>query len=64
MVASLESLFETVDLTRIDRKLADAIEADLNRIKAEIVSQGYSDVRVDNKTFRVSKAKAEVAGAA
>src|ERR1700680_4367546 len=32
MVANLNSLSETVDLSRIDRKLADLIESDLERI--------------------------------
>ena len=64
MVANLETLSETVDLTRIDRKLADRIEADLQRINEEIQSQGYSDVTVDGKTFRVTKAVAEAAAPA
>jgi hypothetical protein len=61
MVANLEMLSEVVDLARIDRKLADKIEADLKRINAEIQSQGYSDVTVDGKTFRVTKTVAEAA---
>jgi hypothetical protein len=64
MVANLESLLEAVDLTMIDRKLADAIEADLNRIDQDIASQGFSDVTVDGKTFRVSKKGGLAAGAA
>lgn len=64
MVANLENLFETVDLTRIDRRLADAIEANLEGIKEDIARQGYSDVTVDDKTFRVKKSVSQVAGAA
>lgn len=56
MVANLDTLTETVDLTRLDRKLADKIEADLERIKADIALQGYSDVAIDGKTFRVEAA--------
>jgi hypothetical protein len=55
MVANLEALSEAVDLTRIDRKLADKIEAELERINADIKRQGYSDVAVDGKTFRITK---------
>ena len=58
MVANLETLSETVDLTRLDRKLADKIEADLAHIKDEIARQGYSDVTVDGKTFRIMKTAA------
>jgi hypothetical protein len=55
MVANLETLSEAVDLTRLDRKLADKIEADLVHIQDDIARQGYSDVTVDGKTFRVTK---------
>jgi hypothetical protein len=55
MVANLETLSEAVDLSRLDRKLADKIEADLPRIQQEIKDQGYSDVTVDGKTFRITK---------
>jgi len=58
MVANLEMLSEAVDLTRLDRKLADKIEADLVRIKDEIARQGYSDVSVDGKTFRITRTAA------
>lgn len=66
MVANLETLSEAVDLTRIDRKLADTIESQLDRINAEIALQGFSDVTVDGKTFRVSRTVAPqvAAGAA
>jgi len=60
MVANLETLAEAVDLTRIDRKLADMIQLDLARINAEIAKQGFSEVTVDGKTFRVTRT-AEVA---
>ena len=55
MVANLETLAEAVDLTRIDRKLADMIQSDLERINAEIAERGFSDVTVDGKIFRVTK---------
>ena len=55
MVANLNSLSETVDLTRIDRKLADLIELDLERIKAEIADRGYGEVTVEGKTYRITK---------
>jgi len=55
MVANLETLAEAVDLTRIDRKLADMIQSDLTRINAEIAEQGFSDVKVDGKVFRITK---------
>ena len=58
MVANLETLSEVVDLTRVDRKLADKIEADLVRIREEIARQGYSDVSVDGKTFRIKRTAA------
>ena len=64
MVANLETLSEVVDLTRIDRKLADRIEADLERINEDIKRQGYSDVTVDGKTFRVTRQVAEAAARA
>lgn len=65
MVANLDTLFETVDLTRLDRKLADAIDRDLPSIKAEIERQGFSLVTVDGKTFRIERSAAQhVAGAA
>jgi hypothetical protein len=64
MVANLETLSEVVDLTRIDRKLADKIEADLERINEEIKRQGYSDVTVDGKTFRVTRSVADAAASA
>jgi hypothetical protein len=59
MVANLDTLSEAVDLSRIDRKLADKIQADLERINKEIALHGYSDVTVDGETFRVSKRIAE-----
>jgi hypothetical protein len=55
MVPNLEALAEAVDLTRIDRKLADMIQSDLTRINAEITEQGFSEVTVDGKTFRVTR---------
>jgi len=55
MVANLDMLFEAVDLSRIDRRLADRIEKDQTRINEEIERHGYSDVTVDGKTFRVKK---------
>lgn len=58
MVASLESLSEVVDQTRIDRKLADKIEAERERIDREIELHGFSDVTVDGQTFRITKKKA------
>jgi hypothetical protein len=58
MVANLETLSEAVDLSRLDRKLADKIEADLVRINEEIARQGYSDVSVDGKTFRIKRTAA------
>ena len=64
MVANLETLSEVVDLTRMDRKLADSIEADLERIDEEIKRQGYSDVTVDGKTFRVTRSVAEATASA
>lgn len=64
MVANLETLSEAVDLTRIDRKLADRIESDLPRIEEEIHRQGYSEVTVDGKTFRVTRPQGRSASAA
>lgn len=64
MVANLGSLSEAVDLSRIDRKLADRIEADLKRINAEIETNGFSDVTVDGKTFRITNKKNAAEGAA
>jgi hypothetical protein len=64
MVANLEALSEVVDLTRIDRKLADTIETDKQRIDEEIARQGYSDVTVDGKTFRVTRSVSESAASA
>ena len=64
MVSNLENLSEVVDQTRIDRKLADKIEAEREKIDREIQSNGYSDVNVDGQTFRITKkgtAKKEVA---
>jgi hypothetical protein len=61
MVANLDMLFEAVDLSRIDRRLADRIEKDQTRINEEIERQGYSDVTVDGKTFRVKKRIAQAA---
>jgi hypothetical protein len=58
MVANLETLSEAVDLSRIDRKLADKIEVELDRIKEEIAAQGFSDVTVDGKTYRITKSAA------
>lgn len=55
MVANLETLSETVDLATLDRKLADKIEANLQVIQAEIAAQGFSDVTVDNKTYRITR---------
>ena len=64
MVANLETLSEAVDLTRIDRKLADRIEAELERISEEIDRQGYSDITVDGKSFRLKKRASEGAASA
>jgi hypothetical protein len=58
MVASLEKLSEVVDQTRIDRKLADKIEAERDRIDREIQANGYSEVSVDGQTFRIKKREA------
>ena len=44
-----------MDKTRLDRKLADAIEAQRERIDREIAEQGYSDVTVNGQTFRITK---------
>jgi hypothetical protein len=44
---------EAVDLSRIDRRLADKIEAEVDQIKAEIVRNGHCDVRLEGRTFRV-----------
>lgn len=55
MVANLETLSEAVDLATLDRKLADAIEANLEQINADIATQGYSDVTVANTTYRIKK---------
>jgi predicted RecB family nuclease len=55
MVASLENLWEVVDQTRIDRKLADKIEAERERIDRDIEATGHSDVTVDGQTFRITK---------
>jgi hypothetical protein len=54
MVASVATLSEAVDLTTIDRKLADAIQDRLPQIKAEIEKDGSSIVVVDGKTFRIT----------
>jgi hypothetical protein len=54
MVASVATLSEAVDLTTIDRKLADAIQDRLPQIKAEIEKEGSSTVVVDGKTFRIT----------
>jgi hypothetical protein len=64
MVANLNSLSETVDLTRIDRKLADLIESDLERINAEIADHGYGDVTVEGKTYRITKRVGDAAATA
>jgi hypothetical protein len=64
MVANLNSLSETVDLTRIDRKLADLIESDLERINTEIADHGYGEVTVEGKTYRITKRVAQVAATA
>ena len=53
--SDLGKLSEAVDLTRIDRKLADKIEANLATIDADIKRQGYSDVTVEGTTVRVAK---------
>jgi hypothetical protein len=55
MVASLEKLSEVVDQTRIDRKLADKIEAERDRIDREIQANGYSEVSVDGADFSDQK---------
>jgi hypothetical protein len=54
MVANLEKLSEAVDLATLDRKLADAIETRKDEIQADIDRQGYSDVTVEGKTFRIT----------
>lgn len=58
MVANLGNLSEVVDQTRIDRKLADKIESERQRIDQEIAAQGFSDVTVDGQTFRITKKEA------
>lgn len=56
MVANLEMLSETVDLGTLDRKLADAMENyGLQQIRAEIAEHGFVDIKVDGKTFRITK---------
>lgn len=55
MITSLENLSEVIDLTRVDRILADKIEAERSRIDEEIASKGYSDIEVDGQTFRITK---------
>jgi hypothetical protein len=55
MVANLDSLSETVDLATTDRKLADKIEAERERIYAEIAQQGFSEVVVEDKTYRITR---------
>lgn len=57
MVAKFETLSESVDLARIDRKLADKIEAEIDRIRAEIAAKGYADVTVDEKTYRITRSE-------
>lgn len=64
MVANLDTLSEAVDLSRIDRKLADKIEAELEQINNEIALNGYSEVTVDGQTFRVTKRIAQGASSA
>jgi hypothetical protein len=54
MISNLNQLAELVDLSRIDRKLADKIEAELDSIKRDIEQRGYSDVMVDGHTLRVT----------
>jgi hypothetical protein len=56
MVANLEVLSEAVDLSTLDRKLADAMEErGLDKIRNEIAQHGYSELIVDGKTFRITK---------
>jgi hypothetical protein len=54
MISNLNQLAELVDLSRIDRKLADKIEAELDSIKRDIEQRGYSDVMVGGHTLRVT----------
>jgi hypothetical protein len=56
MVANLQILSEAVDLSTLDRKLADAIQKrGLDVIRAEIDDHGFSEIKIDDKVFRITK---------